>query len=115
MICEGNESLLKVLFFNLLDNAFKFSPDNTAYVTIDFFTHNIQIQVSDKGIGIVPDELNKIFEPFYRGTNVEKIRGHGLGLSICKKIAELHKGDITVASVYGKGTTFTVTLPHTYH
>jgi signal transduction histidine kinase len=114
LICEGNESLLKVLFFNLLDNAFKFSPDNTAYVTIDFFAHDIQIQVSDKGIGILPDELHKIFEPFYRGTNVEKIRGHGLGLSICKKIVELHKGDITVSSVPGQGTTFTITLPHNY-
>lgn len=112
LICEGNESLLKVLFFNLLDNAFKFSPDNTAYVTIDFFDHNIQIQVRDNGIGIAAEELTKIFEPFYRGTNVEKIRGHGLGLSICKKIVLLHKGEISVASAPGNGTTFTVTLPH---
>jgi signal transduction histidine kinase len=114
LICEGNESLLKVLFFNLLDNAFKFSKDNTAHVSIDFFTHNIQIQVSDNGIGIFPEELNKIFEPFYRGMNVEKTRGHGLGLSICKKIVLLHKGHISVASVPEQGTTFTVTLPHTY-
>ncbi|SFE93730.1 Signal transduction histidine kinase [Chitinophaga sp. CF118] len=114
LICEGNESLLKVLFFNLLDNAFKFSSDNTAFVTIDFFTHDIQIQVRDNGVGIQPEELNKIFEPFYRGTNVQKIRGHGLGLSICKKIVLLHKGHISVSSITGKGTTFTVILPHNY-
>ena len=114
LICEGNESLLKVLFFNLLDNAFKFSPDNTAYVTIDFFAHDIQIQVRDNGIGIAPEELSKVFEPFFRGANVEKIRGHGLGLSICKKIVLLHKGDISVSSDPGNGTTFTVTLPHVH-
>lgn len=114
LICQGNESLLKVLFFNLLDNAFKFSTDYAAYVTIDFFKHNMQIQVRNNGIGIMSDELNKIFEPFYRGTNVEKIRGHGLGLSICKKIVLLHKGDISVSSIPGKSTTFTVILPHTY-
>jgi signal transduction histidine kinase len=114
LICEGNESLLKVLFFNLLDNAFKFSKDNAAHVSIDFFAHNIQIQVFDNGIGILPEELGKIFEPFYRGVNAQKTRGHGLGLSICKKIVLLHKGHISVASVPDKGTTFTVTLPHTY-
>jgi signal transduction histidine kinase len=114
MICEGNESLLKVLFLNLLDNAVKFSPDSTAHVTIDFSPNDIQIQVRDNGIGIPPENMNMIFEPFYRGSNVEKVRGHGLGLSICKKIVLLHKGQITVQSVPGKGTSFNVTLPHIY-
>jgi len=112
LICEGNESLLKVLFFNLLDNAFKFSPDNTAFVSIDFFRKYIQVQVRDNGIGIRQEEQNKIFEPFYRGTNAQQIRGHGLGLSICKKIALLHKGNIIVTSVPDQGTTFSVILPH---
>ncbi|WP_440135470.1 HAMP domain-containing sensor histidine kinase [Chitinophaga sancti] len=112
LVVQGNESLLKVLFLNLLDNAFKFSADNTARVTIDFFTHNIQIQVRDNGIGIGPDELNKVFEPFYRGANAHATRGHGLGLSICKKIVQLHKGHISASSAPGKGTVFTVILPH---
>jgi len=113
LVVQGNESLLKVLFLNLLDNAFKFSADNTARVTIDFFTHNIQIQVRDNGIGIAPEELNKVFEPFYRGANAHATRGHGLGLSICKKIVQLHKGHISASSAPGKGTVFTVILPHT--
>lgn len=112
LVVKGNESLLKVLFLNLLDNAFKFSTDNTASVTIDFFTHNIQIQVKDNGIGIAAEELNKVFEPFYRGENAHQTRGHGLGLSICKKIVQLHKGHISAASTPGKGTVFTVILPH---
>jgi len=112
LICEGNESLLKVLFLNLLDNALKFSSDNTTYVTIDFTPANIQVQVRDNGMGIAPEDLEKIFEPFYRGANSHQVRGHGLGLSICKRIVLLHKGQISVASVEGQGTTFTVVLPH---
>lgn len=112
MTCESNESLLKILFLNLMDNACKFSPDNTAYVSIDFHTHYIQIQVKDNGIGIPAGELNNIFEPFYRARNAQQTRGHGLGLSICKKIVQLHKGHLTVHSREGSGTVFTVLLPH---
>ncbi|PSL27494.1 sensor histidine kinase [Chitinophaga ginsengisoli] len=112
LICEGNESLLKVLFLNLLDNALKFSSDNTTFVIIDFTTKNIQVQVKDNGVGIAPEDLEKIFEPFYRGSNSHQVRGHGLGLSICKRIVLLHRGQIIVSSVQGQGTTFTVTLPH---
>ncbi len=112
LICEGNESLLKVLFLNLLDNALKFSADNTTFVTIDFTPKNIQVQIKDNGIGIAPEDLEKIFEPFYRGSNSHQVRGHGLGLSICKRIVQLHKGQIVVSSIQGQGTTFTVTLPH---
>ncbi|GEP88859.1 Signal transduction histidine kinase [Chitinophaga terrae (ex Kim and Jung 2007)] len=110
--CHGNENLLKVLFLNLIDNACKFSDNNTAIVTIDFFTQYILVQVKDTGIGIPPAEINKIFEPFYRGQNALQIRGHGLGLSICKKIVQLHNGHITVTSTSQEGTTFTVMLPH---
>lgn len=112
LICQGNDSLLKVLFLNLLDNALKYSSDNTVSVTIDFTPESIRVQVKDNGIGIPPEELSKIFEPFYRGANAHQTRGHGLGLSICKKIVLLHKGQINVTSVVGQGTSFTVVLPH---
>lgn len=112
LICEGNESLLKILFLNLLDNALKFSSDNTTSVTIAFTPDSIQVLVADNGIGIAPEEQQKIFEPFYRGSNSHQVRGHGLGLSICKKIVQLHNGQISVASEQGQGTTFTVVLPH---
>jgi len=112
LTCYGNETLLKILFLNLVDNACKFSQDNTARVIIDFQPQYVQIQVKDNGMGIPAAELDKVFEPFYRGQNALKTRGHGLGLSICKKIVQLHKGHITVTSVLNKGTVFTVLLPH---
>lgn len=110
--CNGNESLLKVLFINLFDNACKFSADHTASVTIDFNSRYILISVKDNGIGIAADEQDKIFEPFFRGRNAQATRGHGLGLSICKKIVQLHEGQITVWSDNARGTVFTVQLPH---
>ena len=110
--CNGNESLLKVLFINLFDNACKFSEDHTARVTIDFNNRYILISVKDNGIGIAADEQDKIFEPFFRGRNAQATRGHGLGLSICKKIVQLHEGQLTVLSEASKGTEFTVQLPH---
>ena len=110
--CQGNETLLKILFLNLVDNACKFSTDNTARVCIDFPAGYIEIKINDNGIGIAADELDKVFEPFYRGQNAHQTRGHGLGLSICKKIVQLHKGYITVSSTLNKGTVFTVLLPH---
>lgn len=110
--CQGNETLLKILFLNLVDNACKFSKDNTARVCINLPAGYIEIKVRDNGIGIAPDELDKVFEPFYRGQNAQQTRGHGLGLSICKKIVQLHKGYITVSSTLNKGTVFTVLLPH---
>ncbi|HEU4554817.1 MAG TPA: HAMP domain-containing sensor histidine kinase [Chitinophaga sp.] len=112
LTCNGNETLLKILFLNLVDNACKFSQDNTARVFIDFQPQYVQIQVKDNGMGIPAAELDKIFEPFYRGQNALQTRGHGLGLSICKKIVQLHKGHISVTSVLQKGTVFTVLLPH---
>ncbi|SKA46185.1 Signal transduction histidine kinase [Chitinophaga eiseniae] len=110
--CFGNESLLKVLFLNLVDNACKFSPDSSAHMSIDFFTQYITVQIKNQGPVIPSGEINKVFEPFYRGENAHQTRGHGLGLSICKKIVQIHNGHITVTSTVEEGTTFTVLLPH---
>ncbi|MCK7555234.1 HAMP domain-containing histidine kinase [Chitinophaga sedimenti] len=109
--CSGNESLLKVLFLNLVDNACKFATDNTARVTIHTERQQIVIRVSDNGIGIPSAEIGKIFEPFYRAQNAAAVRGHGLGLSICKRIIAIHHGQIFVESTTGHGTVFEVRLP----
>ena len=71
----------------------------------------VMFRVEDRGIGIAPQELLEIFNPFYRGHNIGNIPGTGLGLAIAKKCAELHGGKIAVASTVGVGTAVTVTLP----
>lgn len=111
LTCNGNESLLKVLFSNLTDNACKFSSDRTARITIDFDALNILVRVQNNGPGIPPDEAARVFEPFYRGSNAQQTRGHGLGLSICKKIVQLHEG-VLLVEPSPDGTVMLVALPH---
>lgn len=99
---------------NLLSNAMKFSPQKKE-VTVRLYTENDDavLQVADKGIGINPKELDRIFERFYRITDkvVSETRGSGLGLPLVKHIIEMHGGEIKVESESGKGSIFSVVLP----
>ena len=73
--------------------------------------NQIILKISDYGIGIPEADQVQLFESFHRASNVGNIPGTGLGLSIVKKCVDLHKGEISVDSQIGKGTTFTVTIP----
>ena len=105
---HGNEYLLKVAFVNLFENGCKFSDDHQSIVSISFLNNKIELHFSDNGIGILPEELEHIFTPFYRGSNKIYADGNGIGLSLTKKIILLHKGNITVTSKKNKETTFIV-------
>ncbi|WP_017733876.1 sensor histidine kinase [Nafulsella turpanensis] len=107
----GHEGMLKTLFLNLLDNACKFSFDQKAMATIAFEGEKVVVRVSDEGRGIPAEDQSLIFTPFYRAENVRQLPGHGLGLSICKKIIELHGGTIDLHSLEGKGSTFSIKIP----
>ncbi len=99
---------------NLLDNAAKYSGDSKEIgVRIAKKEEFIAIAVSDNGIGIAPQEQEKIFEKFYRVSTglVHDVKGSGLGLSIVKHIVEAHQGKVSVRSKQGNGTTFTIYLP----
>ncbi|HET9494104.1 MAG TPA: ATP-binding protein [Chloroflexia bacterium] len=102
------------LLENLVENAVKYSPDGGT-VRVHLWREGgwNHLSVTDRGIGIPPDELPRVFSRFYRGTNVDDRRfwGMGLGLFICKAIAEQHGGTISVTSMPGKGSTFNVQLP----
>lgn len=104
----------KQIMFNLLSNAVKFTPEN-GKVTINATCTNqhIQIAVSDTGIGIRNEDMDKIFEAFRQvdGSYARQYEGTGLGLTLTKCLIELHGGKIWVQSEYGKGSTFTFTLP----
>jgi signal transduction histidine kinase len=101
---QGSESLLRIAFANLMDNGCKYSKDNKVDVYLSF-DNRIRISFKDKGAGIPKDEQQKIFQPFYRGSNVEAIPGNGLGLSLTQRIVKLYHGTISITSEKDKGTT----------
>jgi PAS domain S-box-containing protein len=104
--------LLQHILTNLLSNAVKYSPNGSSVIfKLCCQTHEAIFQIKDSGIGIPVVDQQQMFEPFYRGSNVDSIPGTGLGLSIVKTLVDLHGGEIAVESVVGVGTTFTVKLP----
>lgn len=108
----GNEQLLSIAFTNLIDNACKFSETKTVQIDLNLEEKNIMVKFVDKGIGIPKEDIDNIFQPFYRGNNTHFISGYGIGLALTSKIVHLHKGKINVDSILNVGSTFTVTLPN---
>ena len=111
---QGDESKLGQVVYNLIDNAIKYTPEGgSVTVTMKADGRNAVFAVKDTGVGIPEEDAKHIFDRFYR---VDKARsretgGTGLGLSIVRQMVQLHRGEITVDSTPGKGSTFTVTLP----
>jgi len=108
-----DRDMLDKVLFNILSNAFKFTPDGGRihiYIGKDRLKNNCFIQIEDQGIGMDEETLQHIFDPFYQGAGSEK-GGTGLGLPLSKKLIHLHKGDIQVQSRKEKGSRFTVQLP----
>ncbi|MEG4012111.1 MULTISPECIES: ATP-binding response regulator [unclassified Microcoleus] len=106
------ESLLRCILSNLLSNAIKYSPPNTQ-VVFELKVTEVEVifSVQDAGIGIPLADQERLFDSFYRATNVGIIPGTGLGLSIVKKCVDLQGGEIVLSSEEGVGSTFTVRLP----
>jgi signal transduction histidine kinase len=111
---KGDPALLEQLFVQLIDNAIKFQPGAAPVVSIAATNGGVlqcEIRVSDRGIGIDAQHLQKIFEPFQRLHPSGRFPGTGIGLAICRKIVLLHEGSIGAQSVPGTGTTVVVKLP----
>jgi signal transduction histidine kinase len=112
-IRADRESLARV-FWNLLDNAVKYSPENrTVWVDLSDAGKRLMVRVRDQGIGIPMPEQKEIFRKFVRGTasKTASIRGTGIGLAMARQIVTAHGGDISVESELGEGSVFTVLLP----
>jgi len=106
---------LRRLFINLLNNAVKFSaPGGKITIAAKLESEKVSVSVSDTGMGIAPENIDKIFRRFFRidYAGLADKGGSGLGLSIAHSIAKIHHGDITVSSQLGQGSTFTLTLPN---
>jgi signal transduction histidine kinase len=118
MAIEADARKVKQILFNLLSNAVKFTPDNgsvqvTAHKTESAGKDFIEIAVSDTGIGIKPEDISKLFKPFSQieGSYTKTYEGTGLGLSLTKRLVELHGGSIRAESEFGKGSRFVFTIP----
>jgi signal transduction histidine kinase len=112
----GNRDMLLRALTNLLDNAIKYSPEETVVdVWIDAGDERISIAVQDRGIGIPADAMPRLFEPFFQvdGMYRDASRGVGLGLPFVKAVIERHGGSVDVTSVPGQGSRFTLRLPRT--
>jgi two-component system, OmpR family, phosphate regulon sensor histidine kinase PhoR len=120
LVIEAGRSELEQVFFNLLDNAIKYTPSGgRVEVSVIRDKESFSVSVSDTGIGILKEDLPRIFERFWRADRARKFPGEaggatggtGLGLSIVKHIVEAHEGTIAADSELGRGSRFTVTLP----
>jgi len=113
-IISGDRDLLQNVFFNLLDNAVKYSTDSPQ-ILVESNNKNgyLHISVSDKGIGMTKEEQNHVFDRYYRAPTGDRhdVKGFGIGLSYSKLIVDAHKGSIQVMSRKHQGSTFTVILP----
>ncbi|AVH65250.1 hybrid sensor histidine kinase/response regulator [Nostoc sp. 'Peltigera membranacea cyanobiont' N6] len=109
-----DEGLLHYMFGNLLSNAVKYSPKG-GKIQLDLICDPIDkvaiFSVQDRGLGIPEPDQARLFESFYRASNVQSIQGTGLGLVIVKRCVDAHRGQIRVTSQVGVGTTFTIILP----
>ena len=106
----ANKDLLRALFFNLIENAVKFSPaEKEVDVVIEASERRISVRVNDQGPGMSPEELLYIFKPFYRSNrNGNQPNGNGIGLYLCKQIATIHNADISVQSAPQIGSSVTL-------
>jgi two-component system sensor histidine kinase KdpD len=105
-------ALFEQALVNILDNAVKYSPPDTL-IEINVFQaqHTVNIEICDRGIGIPIEDLERVFDKFYRVQRPESVSGTGLGLAICKGIVEAHSGTVRAENRPGGGTIITITLP----
>ncbi|MBN2084615.1 MAG: HAMP domain-containing histidine kinase [Anaerolineales bacterium] len=114
----GDRDLLSLAFFNLIENAMKYTGRvDTVEVRASEQARHVQVEIADTGPGIPPEELPRLFEELYRGTNARGCEGSGLGLALVRRVVNRHEGTVTVRSRRdgGRGTVFAVTLPVAAH
>ena len=113
VLINGDDSELEIMFNNLISNSIKYNEDNGRVdITLTQEDDTVKISIADTGIGMKPEEKQRLFGEFVRFKNekTKNIEGSGLGLSILQKLVSLYDGEISVESEFGVGTTFNITL-----
>jgi len=105
-----DETKFIIALRNLLDNAIKYSRGKGIYLSVKN-NNGVEFHVKDSGIGISIENIKKITEPFFQEDKSVSTKGFGLGLTICKKIIDSHKGQLSIQSKKGEGAIFTLHLP----
>lgn len=106
-VVKANPNLLKIAIGNILSNACKYSADKP----VEMRLRSNQLEIIDTGIGIPAEEVEQIFQPFYRASNTREYSGHGIGLSLSARILQTYGARVTVHSVVGEGTTVRIEFP----
>lgn len=108
---------LREILSNLVDNAIKYTKRGSITVDVTGDDKNITLNVADTGIGIPPEDIGHLFQKFYRidNSDTREIGGTGLGLYICRRLAEINNGRVWAESAYGKGSTFYLQIPRISH
>jgi signal transduction histidine kinase len=110
LLVKGNETLLRSAIRNLIKNAYQYSNDRSIHIFLKAGRDKIEISVENKGDLITLEEREKLFIPFFRGTNSMERKGHGLGLAIVQRILDVHKGYVSYESIGNDVNRFTITL-----
>lgn len=111
---SGNEHLLQLAFTNVLANACKYSQNKVVKVSIGASENRVILAVQDNGIGIPENELQYIYDPFFRASNTLEFEGYGIGMPLTRNIVRMHSGEIEVRSEEGKGTTVRLSFPRLF-
>jgi signal transduction histidine kinase len=112
IIINGDKIELSQVFYNIIDNALKYTPPGgTVSISDRIISENYVVTVSDSGIGIPSSILDRVFDPFFRSDSARVTEGVGLGLTLTKKIIESHKGSIVIRSEVNEGTNVIISFP----
>ncbi|MFA9186857.1 HAMP domain-containing sensor histidine kinase [Flavobacterium sp. FBOR7N2.3] len=110
-----NRPLLELALNNIISNGVKYSDNDEVFVTITADKSKIKIAITDIGIGIPPEDIPYLYEPFFRGKIASKYNGYGLGLPLAMKIIRMHNGELQIQSETGKGTVVNITFEKNQH
>ena len=111
LVISANRPLLMIALNNIISNAFKFSGNQSVQCVLNAGNEGISITISDSGVGIPADELEKVLKSFYRASNAQQFHGNGIGLYVTSKIITLFNGTLAINSETGKGTRITIWFP----